>query len=419
MRSYSTLQRLLLAPLQARGFAAERFAAREGETVVAISNAHRGPSGVLDVPARLLMGPGPANAHPRVLAAQTLPLLGHMHPPFIKIMDEIQEGLRYIFQTNSKYVLMTSGTGHAGMEMCIANLVEPGDRVIVGNAGIWGERVAEMTQRFRGQVIKMKAPLGESLALGPLKAAIEQHKPALVFLCQGESSTGTHQNLAGVGEACRKAGSLLLVDTVCSLGGVPLFADDWQVDAIYSGSQKCLSGPPGAAPLFFSERALEKLQRRKSPPATYNLDLNLVGDYWGWYKDARSYHHTAPVSTLYAMREALAVVAEEGLDCMWKRHQAMHEVLWEGLQGLGLKPFVSKPEHRLATVNTIAVPEGVDWAALTKHAMDKYSLEIAGGLGPSAGKVWRIGVMGYNARPQNIELVIAAFRDGLKQQGKL
>mmetsp|Transcript_19465 Transcript_19465/g.49517 ORF Transcript_19465/g.49517 Transcript_19465/m.49517 type:complete len:419 (-) Transcript_19465:650-1906(-) len=418
MRSAKQVVQAFSSGLRAFSSKGEKYAARAGEHIPAFDNSSRGPKGVMEVPSRLLMGPGPANAHPRVLAAMSLPLLGHMHPPFLKIMDEIQEGLRYTFQTKSKYTLMASGTGHAGMEMCIANLVEPGDKVVVGTAGIWGDRVAEMTRRFRGDVVEVRAPLGEALTYDALKAAITAHKPKLLFLCQGESSTGTHQSLAGLGELCRKNGTLLLVDTVCSLGGVPLFADDWGIDAIYSGSQKCLSGPPGAAPVMLGERALEKLLARKSPPATYNLDLNLVGDYWGWF-GKRSYHHTGPVSTFYAMREAMAIVAEEGLDAMWKRHLDMHHQLWAGLKSLGLKPFVEKDEFRLATVNTIKVPQGVDWAALTKFAMDKYQVEIAGGLGPTVGKVFRVGIMGYNAKPQNIELVVAAFREGLKAQGKL
>lgn len=372
----------------------------------------------MEVPQRLLMGPGPANAYPRILAAQALPLLGHMHPPFLKIMDEISEGLRYAFQTDSKYTLMVSGTGHAGMEAAIANLLEPGEKILVGNAGIWGERVADLSARYGGDVIELKCPTGTTFSQEELTAALEKHKPAVLFLCQGESSTGTHQSLAGLGEVCRRTGTLLLVDTVCSLGGVPLFADQWGIDCIYSGSQKCLSGPPGAAPFFFSDRAMEKLHSRKTKPATFNLDMNLIGDYWGWY-GKRSYHHTGPVSTFYAMREALAIVNEEGLDSLWARHLAAHNQLWEGLSSLGLKPFVENEQDRLITVNTIKVPEGVDWAAVVKNAMDKFNLEIAGGLGPTAGKVWRIGCMGYNARPGPIALTIEAFRDGLQQQGRL
>lgn len=333
-------------------------------------------------------------------------------------MDEIQQGLRYLFQTKSPYTLAVSGTGHAGMEACIANLVEPGETVIVGNKGIWGERVCDMADRFGANVVELKKEAGKTFSFEELKASVETHKPAVLFLCQGESSTGVQQSLAGLGDLCQKNGTLLLVDTVCSLGGVPLFADDWKIDAIYSGSQKCLSAPPGAAPLFLSERALEKIKSRKTKIRSYYLDMNLVGDYWGWF-GSRSYHHTGMVSMWYAMREALALVAEEGLEAMWQRHQSVHEQLWDGLKEMGLEPFVEDPKDRLCTVNTIKVPAGVDWAAVCKNAMDRYDVEIAGGLGPSAGKVWRIGLMGYNATPATVELVLAAFKDGLTKQGFL
>jgi len=367
------------------------------------------------------MGPGPANAHPRVLAAQTLPLLGHLHSPFTRIMDEIQDGLRYTFQTDSKNVLLVSGTGHAGMEACITNLVEPGETILVGNKGIWGARVADMAGRYGAKVVELTTPAGTTFSLDALAAGVKAHKPAVLFLCQGESSTGVHQSLTGLGDLCREHGTLLLVDTVCSLGGVPLFADAWGVDAVYSGTQKVLSGPPGGAPLFFGPRAMEKLARRKTKPTSYQLDMNLVGAYWNWPEagGARIYHHTGCVSTWYAMREALALVGEEGLERMWANHARLHDTLWEGLGRLGLKPFVERPEDRLATVNTIKVPDGVDWAAVIKHAMDKYAVEIAGGLGPTAGKVWRVGIMGFNATDANVQLVVDVIEDGLKAQGKL
>lgn len=269
-------------------------------------------------------------------------------------MDEIKTGLQYLFQTDSPYTLCVSGTGHAGMEAAIANLVEPGEKVVVGNKGIWGARVCDMADRFGADVVELKVPAGKTFSLAELTTAVETHKPAVLFLCQGESSTGVHQNLAGVGEMCRKNGTLLLVDTVCSLGGVPIHADKWGIDAIYSGSQKCLSAPPGGAPLFLSERALAKVKARKTKVRSYYLDLNLVGDYWGWY-NSRSYHHTGMVSMWYAMREALAVVAEEGLESMWERHAAVHNQLWEGLSKMGLEPFVEDPAERLITVNTIKV----------------------------------------------------------------
>ncbi|EIE23124.1 alanine-glyoxylate transaminase [Coccomyxa subellipsoidea C-169] len=338
----------------------------------------------IKVPSRLLMGPGPVNAHPRVLAAQTLPLLGHMHPPFFSIMDEIQDGLRYLFQTSSKYVLLISGTGHAGMEAAIANMLEPGETIVVGNNGIWGQRVTDLSARFGGNVVSLETAAGSTLSLEEIKASLDQHKPAVLFLCQGESSTGAQQSLAGVAEACQEHGTVLIVDTVCSLGAVPFYGDAWGVDCMYSGSQKVISAPPGAAPFMLSERGLKKLLNRKMKVASYNFDLNLIGNYWGWFSKARQYHATAM-----------------------------------GLGALGLKPFVESDADRLVSVNTIKVPEGVDWAAVVKNAMEKYNVEIAGGLGPTAGKVWRVGIMGYNAKLENVELVIAAFRDGLQQQGYL
>ncbi|DBB13735.1 hypothetical protein WJX82_008959 [Trebouxia sp. C0006] len=409
-----------LTKAQERAFGAAATAPAQGldASLPEISENHKGPVGVLQVPSRLLMGPGPANAYPRVLAAQSLPLLGHMHPPFFKIMDEIQEGLKYLFQTDLGNTLLISGTGHAGMEACIANCIEPGEKIVVGNNGIWGMRVADLAQRYGGNVVELKQAPGKSFSYKELKAAIEKNKPAALFLCQGESSTGVYQNLEGIGELCQKNGTLLIVDTVCSLGGVPFFADAWGIDCSYSGSQKCLSAPPGAAPLFLNQRTLEKIQNRKTKVATYNLDLNLVGDYWGLF-GKRWYHHTGMVSTWYAMREALAISSEEGLKEQWQRHENMHHMLWDGLKSMGLKSFVENDSERLITVNTITVPEGLDWAAVIKNAMDKYSLEISGGLGGTAGKVWRVGLMGYNAQPAKVELVLAAFRDGLKQQGKL
>eukprot|EP00884_Botryococcus_braunii_P004442 jgi/Botrbrau1/1399/Bobra.0063s0099.2 len=393
----------------------KQHAGRPGEPIVDVVPPN-GPNGPLNIPKRILMGPGPSNAYPRVLAAQSLPLLGHMHPPFFQLMDEIQEGLRYLFQTQSPYTLLISGTGHAGMEAVIANLVEPGEKVLIGNSGIWGQRAAELASRFQAEVINLEVGAGGSVPFEDLRSSVETLKPAVVFLVQGESSTGVHQSLAGVGQLCRDNGALLVVDTVASLGGVPFFGDEWLVDAAYSGTQKVLSAPPGGAPLFFGERAFEKLRKRKSPPATYNLDLNLIGDYWGWFKK-RFYHHTGMVSNWYGVREALAIVGERGLPALWKRHQEMHDRLWAGLKSLGLEPYVEQPDDRLVTVNTIKVPTGVDWAKLTAFAMSEYHLEIAGGLGPSAGHVWRIGIMGYNAEPENVDLVLLAFKEGLAQQG--
>ncbi|KAA6421055.1 MAG: alanine-glyoxylate transaminase [Trebouxia sp. A1-2] len=386
------------------------YSQRPGETVPNISEKDRAKPSPLKVPSRLLMGPGPTNAHPRVLSAQSLPLLGHLHPPFLAIMNEIQQGLRYLFQTTSPYVLLVSGTGHAGMEAMIANCLEPGETIVVATSGIWGQRVCDLSERYGAKVVNLESPPAAAVKLEDIKASLEQHKPAALFLCQGESSTGVHQSLAGLGELCHQHGALLLVDTVCSLGGVPFFADEWAVDCMYSGSQKC------AAPFFMSERAMKKLKGRKTKVATYMLDMNLVGDYWGWY-GKRWYHHTGPISMWYGMREALAIVAEQGLDSMWKRHTQLGKYLWAGLSEIGLEPYVTDPADRLITVNTIRVPKDIDAVKLITFAMAKFSLEISAGLGPSAGQVWRVGLMGYNATAANIELVLTAFRQGLAEQG--
>jgi len=374
-------------------------------------------AGPLVVPPRLLMGPGPSNAHPRVLVAQGLPMLGHLHPPFLAIMEEIKTGLRYLFQTESKYVCCISGTGHSGMEAAMASLVEPGETVLIGNNGIWGTRAAEIASRYGAKVEEVTTEGGRSIPPTDVIAAVQKHNPAVLFLCQGESSTGVQQSLAGIGEACAAAGTLLLVDSVCTLGGAPLFCDAWGVDCSYSGSQKCLSAPPGAAPFMLSEKAYKKVMERKTKVASWYFDLSMLGKYWGWEGDARFYHHTGPVSTWYGFREALSIAMGEGLEQMWTRHQQVHRLLWGGLNSLGLQAFVQEEGDRLATVNTILVPEGIDWLKLNGYVMEKFNLEIAGGLGPSAGKVWRIGVMGYNATPANIAAVIAAFKDGLQAQG--
>jgi alanine-glyoxylate transaminase/serine-glyoxylate transaminase/serine-pyruvate transaminase len=390
--------------------------ARPGEELAAV----KGDAGLakpLQVPPRLLMGPGPSNSHPRVLVAQGLPTLGHLHPPFLAILDEIKAGLRYMFQTESPYTCLISGTGHAGMEAAVANLCEPGETILIINTGIWGVRAAELSRRYGANVEELSADPGKSVKPGDIVAALQQHKPAVLFVCQGESSSGVQQSLAGVGEACSKAGTLLLVDSVCTLGGAPLFCDAWGVDCTYSGSQKCLSAPAGASPFMLSERAYEKIKNRKSKVSSWYFDAIPLGKYWGWEGEARFYHHTGPSSVCYGMREALSIACGEGLEALWARHQQMYRLLWGGLVSLGLQPFVEEEADRLATVNTIKVPEGIDWLKLNAYVMDKYRLEIAGGLGPSAGKCWRIGIMGYNATPANVAVVIAAFKDGLQSQG--
>jgi alanine-glyoxylate transaminase/serine-glyoxylate transaminase/serine-pyruvate transaminase len=304
------------------------------------------------------------------------------------------------------------------MECLLANLLEAGEKVLIASNGIWGERASDMAGRLRLDPLVLEAAPGTAFPVDQLIAAVREHKPSALFVVVGESSTGVHQSLGGgLGEACREAGALLIADTVASLGGVPFFGDAWGVDASYTGSQKCLSAPPGTAPLFLSERAWAKVQGRQSKCPSFNLDLSMLARYWGWEGAPRFYHHTGAVSSYYALREALAVVGEEGLPRMWKRHAEAAEQLWRGLERLGLSPYVADPNHRLITVNTIAVPEGVDWAKVVGHVLSEYGIEIAGGLGPSAGKIWRIGLMGFSCTRANVALVLEAMRTALEEQG--
>ena len=305
------------------------------------------------------------------------------------------------------------------METMVANLLEDGDKMLVCVNGIWGERIVEIGKRYGVNILTTKVPLGKTFSVEQIESVISMHKPKAVFLCHGESSTGVVQSLDGMAKVCRKHGALLLVDGVCTLGGIPFQADEMGVDCMYAGSQKCLSAPPGASPMFLSERAMDVVRSRKTLPRTYNYDLEELGNYWGWFgNERRTYHHTPPIGTFYALREALTITRDEGLENVWTRHKNLQMMLWDGLRKLDLEPFVEKECDRLVTVNTIKIPEGVDWKKVCEHAMATKNLEIGGGLGPTMGKVFRIGIMGYNARPENIALTINAFRDGLQAARK-
>ena len=369
----------------------------------------------LRVPTKTLMGPGPSTAHPRVLEAAKLPLLGHLHGEFVKIMVEVQAQLRYAFQTDSRYVLAVSGTGHAAMEAAVANFVEPGDVVLVGVNGIWGERMCDLVERYAGKVVRMDKAGGEVFSLEDIERELvaNKGKVSLVFLTHGESSTGTLQPIDGVGELCRKHGALFFLDTVCTLGCVPFNVDSQGIDITYSGSQKCLGAPPGASPLSVSSAAMAKLKKRATQPFTYYFDLNLLGKYWGFGDKPRWYHHTGMVTNMYTLREALSILQEEGLHEAWTRHREAAEQLWAGLERMGLELFVDRVENRLPTVTTVKVPEGVDWKEVASFMMTKHRIEISGGLGPTAGKVWRIGIMGYNAGPQQVNRLLHALKQAL------
>ncbi len=377
-----------------------------------VDESHRLETGQLDLPPRLLLGPGPSNAHPRVLQALSMRQVGHLDPAFIGLMNETQELLRYAWQTDNQLTIPVSGTGSAAMEATLANTVEPGDVVLVGVNGYFGLRLVDMAGRYGGDVRSMEKPWGEVFSLDDLRAGLKEHRPAILALVHAETSTGARQPLEGVGELCREFNTLLLVDSVTSLGGVPLFLDEWGVDMAYSGSQKCLSCPPGIAPLTFGPRAVEKLANRTTKVPNWYLDLSLVGKYWG---SERTYHHTAPINMNYALREALRLVAEEGLEQRWARHRATAELFWEGLAGIGLGCHVDR-DYRLASLTTVRVPDGVDAKAVSGHLLNEYNIEIAGGLGELAGRVWRVGLMGFNSRPENVVLLLSALREALDRQ---
>ena len=371
-----------------------------------VDDTHRIYFSQLDMPPRLLLGPGPSNVPRRVLQAQALDPVGHLDPTFLKVMDEIQELLRYTFQTDNELTIAVSGTGTAAMEASLANVIEPGDRVMVGVNGYFGQRLVEIAGRYGATIHVLEKEWGEVFSLEDLRAGLEQHRPAVLALVQGETSTGACQPLEGVGDLCHEYDCLLLVDTVASLGGVPFFADKWGVDIVYSGSQKCLSCPPGLAPISFGPRAVEKLNNRTTKVANWYLDLTLLRKYWG---SERVYHHTAPINMNYALREALRLVVEEGLEERWARHRETAELLWDGLADLGLNCHVDAP-IRLHSLTTVVAPEGVDAKAVTGTLMKEYNIEIAGGLGALAGKVWRVGLMGYNSRPESVLLLLEALR---------
>jgi alanine-glyoxylate transaminase/serine-glyoxylate transaminase/serine-pyruvate transaminase len=379
---------------------------------ISISDRYRLQTSQLDMPPRLLLGPGPANVHPRVLAAMSTPPVGHLDPSFLALMNEVKDLLRYAWQTDNELTIAVSGTGSAAMEATLANVVEPGDVVLVGVKGYFGHRLVDMAGRYGAEVHKLTKPWGEVFSLEEIKAGLEKHRPTVLTLVHAETSTGVRQPLEGIAELCRQYDCLLLVDTVTSLGGVPLFIDAWGIDLAYSCSQKGLGCPPGASPFTMSPRAVEKLHNRRTPVANWYLDMGLLTKYWG---EERVYHHTAPINMNYGLREALRLVAEEGLEQRWQRHQANAELLWEGLEELKLVCHVDK-EFRLPTLTTVRIPEGVDGKAVARKLLDEYNLEIAGGLGELAGQVWRIGLMGYNSRPENVLLVLEALAQVLSKR---
>ena len=380
-----------------------------------MNEAHRLRLDPIATPDRLLLGPGPSNADPRVLQAIARPPLSHLDPLYPELMNEVQEMLRYAWQTDNRFTIPVSGTGSAAMEATIANTVEPGETVVVGVIGYFGKRLVDMCGRYGAKVVEVSAPWGEALSLDTLTQAVEQHKPAVLALVHAETSTGVQQPLDGIGDLCRAHDCLLLLDTVTSLGGVPLKLDEAKVDLAYSCSQKGLSCPPGLGPFTMGPRAEEKLDRRSGKVPNWYLDMSGLKSYWG---SQRTYHHTAPVNMNYGLREALRLLCEEGLENSWARHRRNSEELWAGLERMGLELHVPL-SHRLPTLTTVKIPDGVDGKAFATHLLNKHGVEIGNGLGDLAGRVWRVGLMGTNSKPENVErllnlldLELPAFRQG-------
>ena len=376
---------------------------------LSVDPSHRCSIAPIDTPDRLLLGPGPSNAHPTVLQALSRTPIGHLDPLYVELMGEVQELLRYAWQTDNRLTLPMSGTGSSAMEATLANTVEPGDTVLVAVKGYFGNRLMDMAGRYRANVQVIEKPWGEAFSLEEIEAGIKKHKPTILAIVHAETSTGICQPMEGVGDLCREHDCLLLLDTVTSLGGVPLYLDDWKVDLAYSCSQKGLSCPPGLGPFTMGPRAEAKLAARQDKVPNWYLDVSLLNQYWG---SDRVYHHTAPVNMNFGMREALRLLAEEGLDKAWARHRRNAEALWSGLESLGLEMHVSE-ELRLPTLTTVRIPSDVDGKAFSSHLLNTHGIEVGGGLGVLAGKIWRIGLMGYNSTPENVDRLLNLFETEL------
>lgn len=367
-------------------------------------------------PVRTLMGPGPSDVHPRILEALSRPTIGHLDPAFITMMDELKELLHYAFQTKNAMTMPVSAPGSAGMETCFVNMVEPGDKVIVCQNGVFGGRMKENVERSGGIAVMVEDTWGEAIDIDKLEEALKANADArIVAMVHAETSTGVQSDVAALVKLAHAHDCLTIVDTVTSLGGTPVKVDEWGIDAIYSGSQKCLSCTPGLSPVSFNERALEKIRNRKIKVQSWFMDLNLVMGYWGTGAK-RAYHHTAPINALYALHEALLMLQEEGLENAWARHHKNHLALKAGLEAMGLQ-FIVKEADRLPQLNAVTIPAGVDDATVRSRLLNEYNLEIGAGLGALAGKVWRIGLMGHASRAENILLCIGALESVLGDMG--
>jgi alanine-glyoxylate transaminase/serine-glyoxylate transaminase/serine-pyruvate transaminase len=363
-------------------------------------------------PKRILLGPGPSPVDDRILSAMAAPLLGHLDPVFLKCMDDVQSMLRYVFETENRVTIPVSATGSAGMEAALVNVIEPGDEVVVCINGVFGERMRDIVERAGGKPVTVAATWGEAIDVKKIEAALNSVRPRVLALVHAETSTGVLQDLTGLAEMAHAREALLIVDAVTSLGGHPVGVDRNQIDICYSGTQKCLGAPPGLAPITFNERALERIRSRRTKVQSWYLDITMVEKYWG---DDRTYHHTAPISMNYALREALRLIHEEGLEARWARHELNHRALVAGVEAMGLRMAVA-PEQRLWSLNAVSVPQGIDDARVRARLLEE-NIEIGGGLGPMKGKIWRIGLMGSGSTRDNVVLVLDALQRALIAEG--
>jgi alanine-glyoxylate transaminase/serine-glyoxylate transaminase/serine-pyruvate transaminase len=367
----------------------------------------------LDPGQRTLMGPGPSDVPPRVLQAMSAPCIGHLDPYFLAVMDETQRLLRFLFQTGNALTIPVSGTGSAGMETCFVNLVEPGDEVLVCVNGVFGTRMSDIVNRLGGELIRVDAEWGRAVDPEAVRKAVKGRTPKVLAVVHAETSTGVCQPLEGLAGIAREAGALFLVDMVTSLGGMEVALDRMGIDAAYSGTQKCISCPPGLSPVSFSPAALKVLEGRKTPVVSWYLDMTMVKSYWG---AERKYHHTAPINMIYAFREALRIIAEEGLEARYERHLVNHRALVAGIETMGLSMLVPEGE-RLPMLNAVRIPEGADDLKVRKTLLGDFGIEIGGGLGALAGKIWRVGLMGHSSCRKNVFLFLSALEAALRTQG--
>ncbi len=363
-------------------------------------------------PKRILLGPGPSPVDDRVLSAMAAPVLGHLDPLFLRCMDDVQSLLRYVFETENRVTVPISATGSAGMEAALVNVIEPGDEVVVCINGVFGERMRDIIERAGGRPVVVEAKWGEAIDVNQIEMALKSCQPRALTLVHAETSTGVLQNLSGLAELAHARDALLIVDAVTSLAGHPVGVDRNGIDICYSGTQKCIGAPPGLSPITFNERALDRIRSRRSKVQSWYLDITMVERYWG---DDRTYHHTAPISMNYALREALRLIHEEGLEARWARHELNHRALVAGIEAMGLSMAVA-PAQRLWSLNAVSVPEGVDDARVRAHLLAE-NIEIGGGLGPLKGRIWRIGLMGSGSTRKNVLLVIEALRRALSAEG--